>query len=144
MIAFVCAVLSALAWGLAPIFGKLGLERSGVLECMAARTFVTLALVYGCLAASDGWARLRDLTPSTWSFIAAEALLATVAGDFAYYAAMKYGNASTAAPVLAASPVITLWFSSAFLKERVSALGILGTALIVFGVALVGIDSLRH
>lgn len=143
MDAFALALFSAVSWGIAPIFGKLGLRDAGPVEGMAARTVVTMALVFGCLRASGRLAYIMQLSRKTWTLLAAEAVLATVAGDFAYYAALKYGSAGQAATVLAASPLVTMWCAATFLKEKFTTCGIIGAMLVVLGLVLIGVAGIR-
>lgn len=143
MDAFYLALMSAIAWGIAPIFGKLGLRTVDPLDGLAARTLITVTLVFGWAGSRGGLAKIGGLSLAAWLFIAVEAVLATVAGDFAYYAALKAGGAGETASVLAASPLITLWLSIVFLGERPDRSDFLGALLIVAGIILLGRQTIR-
>lgn len=45
MYAFILAILGAICWGIAPMFGKVGLKGIHPLDGLAARTVVTVILV---------------------------------------------------------------------------------------------------
>ena len=137
------SLFSSVAWGIAPIFGWLGLRHIGLLQGMAIRTAVTGAFVFGTLFAAGEGVLLASANPKDYLFIALESLLATFAGDLAYYAALKYGGAAATASILAVSPVVTLWLAVLLLRERVTPGQIVGTAFIFLGLLLVAGKSLR-
>lgn len=132
------AVLGALCWGLAPVAGKVGLAGVEPVVGLALRTLMASALVLGFVMGSGAWGQLERVPVGSWLPIGIEALLATLAGDLAYYAALKQGHASTVAVVMAASPLATVAAAALWLREPVSWQVVVGAALIVAGVALVG------
>lgn len=132
------AVLGALCWGLAPVAGKVGLAGVEPVVGLALRTLMASALVVGFVMGSGAWGQLERVPVGSWLPIGIEALLATLAGDLAYYAALKQGHASTVAVVMAASPLATVAAAALWLREPVSWQVVVGAALIVAGVALVG------
>lgn len=135
------ALLGALCWGLAPVFGKIGLRDVHPVDGLAVRTVITIALVAAFVLAGGRWPHVVKASAETWTFLAAEAFLATLAGDLAYYAAIKWGSAVESAVILAASPVFTVWFGGLILGERLSSLQLLGTAMVVLGIAFVGLGG---
>lgn len=134
------AIFGALCWGIAPLFGKMGLRGINTYDGLAARTLVTVFLVWGWLIARGGIGKVFEVPYRNWKFLAVEAFLATFAGDLAYYAALKKGEIGQTALVLSAAPFLTVWAGWFFLGEPVSLIKILGAALIIIGVALVGIN----
>jgi transporter family protein len=78
---------------------------------------------------------LRDL-----GLIAIEAILATVVGDLAYYAAIKKGQCAQTSVILSASPVVTILLSTIVLGERPSWWSLVGAVLIAAGLALAGLQ----
>lgn len=135
------ALFGAICWGIAPVFGKVGLRGVNPVVGLAARTLITVLFVGGMVLACGGVRRIGDISTKGWYFLAAEAALATFAGDLAYYAAIKQGEVGMTALILAASPLLTLWAGWAFLGEHLSAVKLVGAALIVIGVMLIGINS---
>ncbi len=132
------AVVGALCWGIAPVAGKIGLAGVDPVVGLALRTLMASAIVVGFVIGSGAWPRLERVPIQAWMPIGIEALLATLAGDLAYYAALKQGEASTVALVMAASPLATVAAASLWLREPVSWQVVLGALLIVVGVVLVG------
>lgn len=141
--AFLLAVFGAVCWGIAPVFGKIGLKGTGPLDGLAARTIITVLLVAGWVIGSGRVGRIFTIPSRRWYFLAAEAFLATFAGDLAYYAALKRGNVGQTALVMAASPLITLVIAWCFLGETLSATKLAGAVFIIAGVTLVGLQALR-
>lgn len=139
---FFFAVFGAICWGLAPVFGKVGLRGIKTLDGLAARTSVTVLLLIGWALGSGSFKRIVSFSARTWIFLAAEAFLATFAGDLAYYAAIKKGDIGQAALVLAGSPVLTLLVGCCLLGEKLTPLKVIGAFLITVGIILVGINSI--
>lgn len=141
MYAFLLALYAAFCWGLAPLFGKVGLRGVNPADALAARTLVTVCFVWGWFIARGDWGKIATISPRGWFFLSLEAFFATFAGDLAYYAAIKFGDIGQTGLVLAASPLVTLCVGSWFLQEQLTAHKLLGAALIVVGIILVGFDA---
>ncbi|MBC9785010.1 EamA family transporter [Heliobacterium chlorum] len=141
MYAFWLAFFGAVCWGMAPVFGKVGLRGIPTIDGLAARTLITILLVGLWVLISGNIGRISEISARSWYFLAMEAFLATFAGDLAYYAAIKRGDIGQTALVLAASPLITVFAGYYFLGETMSPLKFGGASLIVLGVVLVGLDS---
>lgn len=135
------AIFGAICWGIAPAFGKVGLKGIHPLDGLAARTVITVLLVGSWFFFSGGFARLNTIATRNWTFLAAEAFLATFAGDLAYFAAIKQGDIGPIALVLATSPLITLGVGYFFLGEPLSLVKAAGALLIVIGIVLIGANS---
>lgn len=91
----------------------------------------------GFRGAGDIVEQFREMTIKTWVFITIEALLATLIGDLAYYAAIKKGNVSIVATIMASSPLVTMLLSIIFLDEEISLYKIFGAVLIIVGIRIV-------
>lgn len=137
------ALFGAICWGIAPMFGKVGLRGVHPLDGLAARTLITVIFVGGWVFASGSIGRITAIPTRRWYFLAAEAFLATFAGDLAYYAAIKKGDIGQSASILATSPLITLWAGWYFLGETMTPLKLIGAALIIVGVVLLSFNSLQ-
>jgi len=141
MRALLAALLGMICWGVAPIFGKLGLQGIDPLTALVGRTFIA-ALLIGAAALGGGrLGHLRAVPFQAWFLIALEAIFATLVGDLFYYAALKWGGAAQTTLVLSAAPLITLWVGWQFLREPLTAPRLLGAALIIAGVALVSLGQ---
>ena len=134
---FLISLSGALCWGVAPIFGKLGLANIHPLDGLAARTVVTLTFLAMWIVLSKGFMRIIAIPPQEWLYLGIEAFLATLAGDLAYYAALKWGEAGVSAVVFAVSPVFTIWLSNIVFKEAFSVIQMWGVGMVAIGVLLV-------
>jgi transporter family protein len=138
--AFVFALFAAVCYGIAPLFGKVGLSGITPLSGLAARTIVTVCFVWGWFIASGNIRSIATISHQGWFFLGVEAFLATFAGDLAYYVAIKYGSIGPTALVISASPLITIWIGYMVLGEHLSLNKLLGAILIIAGVVLVGLN----
>ncbi|BAS25902.1 transporter [Limnochorda pilosa] len=136
---YVVALFGAACWGIAPIFGKLGLRNVHPADGLAARSLVTLLFMAGWVLLGGRARQVCAISCRDWFFLGAEAFLATLAGDLAYYAALKWGAAGQAAVVLAASPLVTVGLSRWILHEEMHAHQVLGALLVVAGLVLLAL-----
>lgn len=132
------ALFGALCWGVAPIFGKLGLQDTDPATGLAVRTLVAASLMGAWALASGHMAEVQQIPPHAWLLLATEGLLGTVVGDLAYYASLKWGDAGEVSLVMAASPLVTLITARAVVQEAISWQKVIGAALIISGLALLG------
>jgi transporter family protein len=130
------ALFGALCWGIAPLFGKIGLRGIGVSGGLIARTIITFLFVMGLTFHKPGIS-IWTIPAKNWLFLAIEAFLATFAGDLAYYFAIKHGDTGKMSLVLATSPLITIAAGWLFLGERLASLHIIGAALVIIGLVLI-------
>lgn len=137
MTALTLALLGMVCWGLAPLFAKAGLRHLAPLDGLVARSLVTLTFIFAWALAAGSFRRLGTLSAQEWALLGSEAMLATLAGDLAYFAAIKQGSPGVIAVVLSASPVITVWAAGLFMGERFSPAQWWGTLLVMAGVVLV-------
>ncbi|NLK00492.1 MAG: EamA family transporter [Clostridia bacterium] len=141
MYPFFLALFAAICWGVAPLFGKLGLKGIYPMNGLAARTVITVFFVWGWFLASGNLKSITTISLRAWILLGIEAFFATFVGDLAYYAAIKYGYMGETALILAASPLITLWLGYMILNENISLPKIIGALLIVAGVVLIGLNT---
>ncbi|HBF39409.1 MAG TPA: transporter [Firmicutes bacterium] len=141
MNAFLIALFGAVCWGLAPLFGKVGLRGVNPIDGIVARTAITVLFVGGWAAANGSFSRLSAIPTKRWMYLAIEAFFATFAGDLAYYASIKRGDIGQTSLVLASSPLITMWVGWYFLGESLTFSKIAGAAFIIIGVILVGFKT---
>lgn len=133
------ALISALLWGVAPIFDKLAISNPKVMPVPAN--------VIRCLGAIVALVVLMFLTgeKSFAAIDARRALYLVIAGAIAggvamvtYYMALNTLGAGKTVPLTSIYPLFTVIFSVFFLGERVDLVKVIaGTALIVCGVVLV-------
>jgi transporter family protein len=94
-------------------------------------------LVGGWVGFSGGVGQIREISWNSWLLIGIEAILATVIGDLAYYAAIKKGNVSLVTIIMSSSPLITMICSVIFLGEPLTSWRIIGAGYIIMGIILI-------
>ena len=140
---FLYAFLGMLCWGLAPIFGKLGLFRMDPITALSIRTLIAATLVMGWLVGFWKYSHFNQILtvpPLFWVFIAIEAVLATLVGDLAYFAALKWGNINYVTLIMSCSPLVTMFFSYFFLNEPVTGAQIIGAFFIITGLVFISLN----
>jgi len=129
-----------LCWGMAPIFGKVGLKSVDSMTAMILRTLFAGTLVAGWVFFAPSTNTFQNISARTWLFIAAEALLATLIGDLAYFIALKRGNINDVTLIMSSSPLVTMLLSFIFLAEKISFYHFIGGLLIISGLILIGLE----
>ena len=81
--------------------------------------------------------RAASWSPGTL-WVGAVSAVCGALGLLTFYLALDRGNASLAVPVIGFYPAVVAVLSVAFLDEKLSGLQVLGVALAVSGVALIG------
>ncbi|MFP3950811.1 MAG: EamA family transporter [Candidatus Bathyarchaeia archaeon] len=132
-------LLAVFFWGLAPVFGKLGLIEVSPLLGLSVRSFgISLILiVVGVL--SGELVNLADMSLNSAALILAEGVFAGLLGHFSYYCALKIEEASRVVVLTRAAPVLTVAISVLFLGESISYQKIGGMALIIAGAILINL-----
>jgi transporter family protein len=132
---FLFALAASFFWGLAPIFGKIGLVKVDPTVALTFRSFV-ISFILLFWAISTG--HLRDIYALAASkagiFIAAEGICASLLGHLAYYYAIKYGDVSRMVPVTSSFPLIAVILAILFLSEKLTPTKAIGAAFVVVGV----------
>ncbi|ACV64670.1 protein of unknown function DUF6 transmembrane [Desulfofarcimen acetoxidans DSM 771] len=142
---FLYAFLGMLCWGLAPLFGKLGLFRIDPVTALCIRTLMAATLVLGWLVGfwkyNQFFSQVFAVPPLFWAFIAIEAVLATLVGDLAYFAALKWGNINYVTLIMACSPLVTMFLSYIFLSEPVTGAQLIGAVFIITGLIFISLSN---
>ena len=135
---FLFAILAAVIWGLAPALEKVGLKGAGMDPFLGVfiRTIpiAVFAMLGVLLMGKMGEVASIDLKSAL--FVGAGGLIAGLLGQFAFYSALKAGEASVVVPVAATYPLVALIVSVLFLGESFTIQKLAGIALVVGGVAL--------
>ena len=129
------ALLAAGFAALTAIFAKLGVQDIDSDYATFIRTVVVLVLLAGILTFSGKWTSLEDIPGKTWLFLILSGA-ATGASWFAYFRALKMGDAARVAPIDKLSIVLVAIFGVIFLGEKLSAFNWLGVVLIATGALL--------
>ena len=134
--AFLMATLAMFFWGLAPIFGKLGLSNVNPLVALTIRSLVISAILLVIATATGQWKPLMQVAPREVSFLAMEGICAALLGQLAYYYALKFGDVSQVTPVVAAFPIVSALLAFAVLGEQITVTKVIAAILITTGVVL--------
>lgn len=134
--AYFMAALAMLFWGLAPIFGKLGLANANPLAALTIRSLTITAILLIVAIATGQWKSLLQIAPRDASFLALEGICAALLGQLAYYYALKFGEVSQVTPIVAAFPLVAILLAVAVLGEQITATKILAAVLITAGIVL--------
>lgn len=134
--AYFMAALAMLFWGLAPIFGKLGLVNANPLAALTIRSLTITAILLIVAIATGQWKSLLQIAPRDASFLALEGICAALLGQLAYYYALKFGEVSQVTPIVAAFPLVAILLAVAVLGEQITATKILAAVLITAGIVL--------
>ncbi|MDP4181884.1 MAG: EamA family transporter [Bacillota bacterium] len=137
MTVFFLALFGMICWGIAPIFAKVGLNNINPMAGLAVRTLFAAGLVSSWVVCSGSLPQLKNISANSFILIGIEAILATLVGDLAYFAAIKKGDVSFVTIIMSSSPLITLLCSSIFLGEQITILRVGGAFFILIGIALI-------
>lgn len=131
------ALLTAAVWAVSITMLTVQVRRVGSLSVNALRivaAVVFVALVVPFTGAID---ELREMSTETAVSMVGSGILATAAGDTLFFIAIPLMGASRAIPISnGIYPLLTLLVAALWLDEDVSAMILVGTALIVLGVWL--------
>ena len=131
------AIIGMICWGISPLFAKSGLKGIDPIVGLSIRSFFTAAAIMLWMFLSGGITELRGIPGKTLLLLVAEAILATIIGDLAYFAALKFGSPSVVMIIMACSPVVTILCSVFFMHEHLTYKTLLGAGLTIIGLILV-------
>lgn len=134
---FLLAIFGMICWGIAPVFAKIGLKNVDPMAGLALRTIFASSVVTCWVLVSGSFSKISSIPVSAWWLIGVEALLATLVGDLAYYAAIKKGDVSIVTIIMSSSPLITILCAVLFLGEQITLLRVVGAGLVVLGIILI-------
>lgn len=134
---YLLAIVTLFFWGIAPIFGKLGLAKINPYTALAIRSFVVAIIMLIVLLIRGNFGELIKVDLKSVAFIGLEGIFASLIGHFAYYYALRLGETSRIVPIAAAFPIITVIAAALFLSEKITILKGSGILLILAGVFLI-------
>lgn len=132
---FVYAALSAVFAALTTILGKIGVQDISSNLGTAIRCIVVLALAWAIVFMQGTHKTIRTIDRRSIVFLVLSGI-ATGLSWLCYYSALKNGDASIVAPIDKLSILVTVLFSRIFLKEKLSALSLLGLFVMTAGTLL--------
>lgn len=134
---FLLALFGMICWGVAPVFAKIGLRNVDPLAGLVLRTIFAASVVSSWVIVSGSFSKISSIPVGSWWLIGIEALLATLVGDLAYYAAIKKGDVSIVTIIMSSSPLITILCAVLFLGEQITLVRIIGAGFVVLGIILI-------
>ena len=138
---FLYAFIGVLCLGIAPLFGKTALDSVTPATAFAIRTVIAALLVVTWLIGTKTYHELYNLSASFWLFISAEAILAAVLGDLAYFYALQKGKINQVALIMSCTPLITVLLSYLLLDESITFSLLFGAFLITAGLIIINYHS---
>lgn len=140
--ALIAATIAMLAWGAAAICDKFGMRGGHVspLAGLMIRLTVATVAVWAFGLVSGILPEIRavsTIAPANLLGLAGGGLLAALVGQQAYYAALRYADASRVVPFTASYPVIAMVLAVTILKEPLTLAKVVGTLMIIGGLMLV-------
>lgn len=133
---FLLALITMIFWGIAPIFGKIGLTKINPYMALAIRSFIIAIIMLIILLVRGDIKELVKVDLKSVTFIGLEGIFASLIGHFAYYYALKLGETSKVVPITSAFPLITLFLAILFLSEKITIFKGSGIILILAGIIL--------
>ncbi len=136
---YIFALLADFFFGMAPIFGKLGLEGVSPALALCIRSFIISGIMLAWLLLNKDISPLIDVPASGWIFIALEGICAALLGQLLYYYALKSGDASVVVPLIASFPLFTFIIATLFLGDKISITKMCGILFTIGGIVLLRI-----
>ena len=133
------ALLAAFFFGLAPIFGKLGLEGVNPVLALSIRSFIISGIMLVWLLLNTDVSPVTSVSGKTWALIGLEGISAALIGQLLYYYALKSGETSIVVPIIAAFPLFTFILATMFLGDKVTITKVSGLLFILMGILLIRI-----
>ena len=134
---FIYALLTALIWGFAPALEKMGL--SGKIDPYAAvviRNIPVAIIGFVGLLMIGRIGSISTIDTKSLIYLIAGGLVAGLAGQYTFYAALKAGHPSVVVPVTATYPLVAMLISVLFLGDTFTWQKLAGVLLVVGGVIL--------
>jgi bacterial/archaeal transporter family protein len=133
---YLLAIITMIFWGVAPIFGKIGLTKLNPYTALALRSIVVAIIMVIVVLIRGDFKELLNADIKSIAFIGLEGIFASLIGHFAYYYALKLGETSKIVPITSAFPLITLLLAILFLSEKITLFKGSGVILILAGIML--------
>ncbi|HHW31467.1 MAG TPA: EamA family transporter [Clostridiaceae bacterium] len=134
---FLLALFGMVCWGIAPIFAKLALRNVNSVTGLTIRTLFAACVILIWSTFSGNFPDIKNININGWLCIAIEAVLATLIGDLAYFAAVKRGEVSLVTIIMSSSPLVTLVFAAIFLGEKITFIRLMGAVLVILGIIMI-------
>lgn len=134
--AYFLAGVAMLFWGIAPIFGKIGLGTLQPLAALTIRSVVISFILLIVVTIKGQWEFVAEVTARNTVYIALEGICAALLGQLAYYYALKLGEVGRVSPIAAAFPLVAVILGIVFLGEKITLYKMFASILIIAGIIL--------
>ena len=134
--AFLFALLTVVFWGAATVLDKLALARLQPLLGVTVRSIAISIIAIGALAVSLRERAWQGVDARSWFFIIMSGMFSGLLGQWTYYKALKYAEASRVVPIVGGYPLVAFILAVFLLGESVTAQKLCGAALVVAGIIL--------
>ncbi|MGE5619902.1 MAG: DMT family transporter [Sphingomonadaceae bacterium] len=141
MIGELLALTSAFTWALVSVLLRVLQTRANALSLNAFRSLVAAIVTAGVVVATGRLEAVAHFSPSTVFILVASVLVGMGIGDTLYFYSLRLVGVVRGLILSNAYPVFAAIMAAAFLGERMSVGLLVGTMLVVFGVALVLVPS---
>lgn len=126
------AIGSAFFAGITAILSKCGVKSANSDVATAVRTSVVLVMAWGIALLTGACAQLPAVSARSWIFLLLSGV-ATGVSWLCYYYAIRNGQVSVVVPIDRLSILVTVLFSLAVFREKLSAKGWIGLTLLTAG-----------
>lgn len=133
---YLLALIGMVCWGVSPLFAKWGLKDIDPLAGLFIRTVFTAVVIFIWLCFNGHIGTINTIPVKSILLLITEAIMATVIGDLAYFAALKRGSASIVMLIMSCSPLVTIIASVFLLGEKLTVSNMIGAALIIIGIII--------
>lgn len=134
--AFLFALLTAAFWGAATVLDKLALVRIQPLVGVVVRSLAISVVAVAALAATFRERTWENVDARSWLFIITAGMFSGLLGQWTYYKALKYAEASRVVPIVGGYPLIAFVLGVLVLGESITAQKLFGVVLVVGGIVL--------
>ncbi|GIL15059.1 MAG: hypothetical protein BroJett039_02320 [Chloroflexota bacterium] len=132
------AFTAAVIWATSSLMVKAQAAQVDTLSFNAFRVVVGALFFFALLPFFGGWQLLLRITPPAALALAASVILGFCLGDSIYFWSMTQIGASRAMPISGVYPVFTWLLAVPLLGEQITPQALLGTALVVLALFLLG------
>ncbi|HUG29263.1 MAG TPA: DMT family transporter [Candidatus Limnocylindria bacterium] len=139
----ILALVGALAFSFMNVFMRNGVRPGDEDNGLLTTLLVNIAVIAAVLVVTTTLGGVRELSVVGGAWFVAAGLSATFFGRNALFGAIRHIGAARGAAIKNATPLVTVAIALAFLGERLSAMAAAGVGLIIAGLFLLIMESLR-
>ncbi len=130
------SLMTIICWGLASFVDKMALRTLSPAMGVMLRTMIVAICVLPWFAWKIKTGEVAQVSGKALVLLAASGILATLLGQFSFYAALKYNEVSRVVPLCSTYPIVAALLGLAFMGESLSAQKLVGIAMVVGGVMM--------